>query len=65
MEKIIPNHTFKLTRGKDLPNEMLAEVGEITESNREWGIMHIKAHEVWENYDIKGEDIVIGIMDMG
>ncbi len=68
IEEIVPNKTFEILQETDTGSINLQDgvspAG--TGSTGEWdNIERIKAPQVWDQYGIDGEGIVIGIMDTG
>jgi len=65
VDKIIPNLSFKLQQEEISTDKTSPTDVQPSEDNLEWGIERINAHRVWNEFDIDGEGVVIGILDTG
>lgn len=65
VKSILPNTPFELqesgTAGKIIPAEEIAP----SDATVEWNIKKIKADQVWEQFGVTGEGVVVGIIDSG
>ena len=64
VKKIKPNFTCELNEQDRSGNNSLVN-NQSSNENIEGGIKQINAPQVWDEYGIEGEDIVIGVMDTG
>ncbi|MBB5909031.1 S8 family serine peptidase [Actinoalloteichus hymeniacidonis] len=54
-----------LTGHLDLPDQTFETAEQAGRDDVEWGLSSIKADEAWSEYDVLGEDIVVGSVDSG
>ncbi len=65
VKSILPNTSFELQEseiaGKAIPAEEIAPSAQTVE----WNIRRIRADEVWEQFEVTGEGVVVGVIDSG
>jgi subtilisin family serine protease len=64
---IVPERHYKLDEGETGSDMMggTTDAAGLAEVTPEWGVADIRADEVWSQYDVRGEGIVIGEIDSG